>query len=462
MKAIILLTALLALTLGCTSEDTDEVNTGDQTQDQQLDDQAREQQAEADAAAILADLGIQNVEQMSTQQIEQITTVVKSPAFASTGIMTKDQAAQVLVSGEGNNFAMLLTDAPLKVNGQDVQKVMIRVKRVELLKAGFEGLPDPEVEAETPTAYFLAPGQPEGAGDQGGDQSGDAAEGEDETADEEETEDGTADEAEEEETEDVGPGTGKGGEHGQADGSGDVGEGEIEKNANADDDAEDEEEDEVGEGEELGETERETEQNANHAGRIILVDETKEYDLLQLRDDVTAALGGGELPLGRYHQIRFILEDEGHYVQVGDETHDLTVPSGDKSGVKIIGKFEIKEGEKLILTLDFDAEKSIHVTGQGEWMMKPVIKIKSLEEVDKEGKRAARAFEGDKVEDDTQLGNKPAEAGQQTGNKPADAGKTGEDPEEDGEDEEPTEPPVEEPVDEPEDPPVVIDPDTNQ
>jgi len=252
------------------------------------------------------------------------------------------------------------------------------------------------------------------------------------------------------------------GEHGQADGSGDVGEGEIEKNANADDDAEDEEEDEVGEGEELGETERETEQNANHAGRIILVDETKEYDLLQLRDDVTAALGGGELPLGRYHQIRFILEDEGHYVQVGDETHDLTVPSGDKSGVKIIGKFEIKEGEKLILTLDFDAEKSIHVTGQGEWMMKPVIKIKSLEEVDKEGKRAARAFEGDKVEDDTQLGNKPAEAGQQTGNKPADAGKTGEDPEEDGEDEEPTEPPVEEPVDEPEDPPVVIDPDTNQ
>lgn len=48
-----------------------------------------------------------------------------------------------------------------------------------------------------------------------------------------------------------------------------------------------------------------------------------------------------------------------------------------KTGIKLIHPFEIIEGETTELTIDFDAEKSIIKTGNGEYKLKPVIKVTS-------------------------------------------------------------------------------------
>jgi len=43
--------------------------------------------------------------------------------------------------------------------------------------------------------------------------------------------------------------------------------------------------------------------------------------------------------------------------------------------VKLIKPWKIVDGETLVLTLDFDVQKSIHETGSGKYIMKPTIKV---------------------------------------------------------------------------------------
>ena len=105
--------------------------------------------------------------------------------------------------------------------------------------------------------------------------------------------------------------------------------------------------------------------------------ECYELDLLELQDGVSASLGLGVLPSGTYSEIRLRLVDA--HVVVGEEEHDLKVPSGAQSGLKIKGSFAVGEGLLTTVTLDFDAEKSVHVTGNGKYMLQPVISLISVE-----------------------------------------------------------------------------------
>ena len=106
------------------------------------------------------------------------------------------------------------------------------------------------------------------------------------------------------------------------------------------------------------------------------------YDLLELVDNV-ALIGVTELDAGLYTQIRLILgTDNTIVVGAGDKASSLplTIPGGEKTGIKLTGEFEVKEGEPLSIILDFDTEKSIHMTGSVKYMFKPTIRI--LEETD--------------------------------------------------------------------------------
>ena len=59
-----------------------------------------------------------------------------------------------------------------------------------------------------------------------------------------------------------------------------------------------------------------------------------------------------------------------------DGVHELTIPSGYQTGVKLVHKFEIVPDRTVDLILDFDACASVVKAGKnGKYLLKPTIKI---------------------------------------------------------------------------------------
>ena len=99
----------------------------------------------------------------------------------------------------------------------------------------------------------------------------------------------------------------------------------------------------------------------------------KVYNLLDLANGNETFLGDLELPAGRLSQIRLILGDD-NTVKVDDQTHPLTTPSAQQSGLKIQMHQTLAEGVTYKITLDFEAGKSVVETGSGAYILKPVIR----------------------------------------------------------------------------------------
>jgi len=97
-------------------------------------------------------------------------------------------------------------------------------------------------------------------------------------------------------------------------------------------------------------------------------------DLLELRNGVFVGLATGEVPAGTYDQIRLKLGPDNTIVVDGVE-HSLKVPSGQSSGYKLMGTFHVPIDGVVDVGLDFDADRSVHVTGSGQWMLHPVVRI---------------------------------------------------------------------------------------
>ena len=58
------------------------------------------------------------------------------------------------------------------------------------------------------------------------------------------------------------------------------------------------------------------------------------------------------------------------------EEKEATLP-GDK--LKVVRPFDVEEGQATVLTLDFDADKSVIITGSGRVQFKPTVKPESTE-----------------------------------------------------------------------------------
>ena len=115
------------------------------------------------------------------------------------------------------------------------------------------------------------------------------------------------------------------------------------------------------------------------------------YNLLELVNGVREQLGITELDAGHYEQLRIVLGTEpdgqsnmlddahpfAHYIiDSGNNVHELKVPSGVESGIKLVNGFDIVGGQTTELILDFDALDSIVKAGSsGNWLLKPVIKV---------------------------------------------------------------------------------------
>jgi len=126
---------------------------------------------------------------------------------------------------------------------------------------------------------------------------------------------------------------------------------------------------------------REAEESDNasdESGWITLGRPNRTINLLELVGGVSETLvEGATLSAGHYTQMRLVLE-QGNTVKLADDTvHDLKVPSGLQSGVKLIVNFDVKAGVTKDVFIDFDAANSIrlHRTGHSEkYILRPTVR----------------------------------------------------------------------------------------
>lgn len=115
-----------------------------------------------------------------------------------------------------------------------------------------------------------------------------------------------------------------------------------------------------------------------------LVEGSSTVDLLTLQGGKFLDLGTASLPPGRVDQLRLHLAPGGdHHVQTPDGVdHPLTIPSGEQSGIKLVGGFDVPECASGAITLDFDGKKSLMVHPSGQdgttFSLRPVVRIKAI------------------------------------------------------------------------------------
>ena len=112
-------------------------------------------------------------------------------------------------------------------------------------------------------------------------------------------------------------------------------------------------------------------------------------NLLDLVNGVREDLGLVDLKARSYTQMRLIIGDTpnpdtlpfANYVITNTdpvEIHELKIPSGDKTGFKIVNGFAIAADQKTELILDFDACRSVVQAGNsGQWLLKPTVKVRN-------------------------------------------------------------------------------------
>jgi len=107
------------------------------------------------------------------------------------------------------------------------------------------------------------------------------------------------------------------------------------------------------------------------------------FDLMDVIG-VEKVLGSANVSAGKYTQIRMDV-DSVEVVTVDGDNFTAEVPSGK---LKIVRPFNVEAGVKTVLTLDFDGEKSLIITGKGKALFKPVVKLLIKEKGKAEAERA--------------------------------------------------------------------------
>lgn len=127
---------------------------------------------------------------------------------------------------------------------------------------------------------------------------------------------------------------------------------------------------------------------------VTVVDQEQRFDLVAIQG-VEVSLGEEEVAVGQYTQIRLDVTE----VIVTMEGEDIIarLPSGK---LKVVRPWEVKPDEKTILTLDFEADKFVVVTGKTV-QVKPVIKLNISQ-----GERALKTRASQETQEEAGLANR--------------------------------------------------------
>ncbi len=108
------------------------------------------------------------------------------------------------------------------------------------------------------------------------------------------------------------------------------------------------------------------------SGWIVVNDKPQTFDLINLnRLGLSSLIGDVALEPGRYEQIRLSIDSA--IVKINGVNYLVTIPSRE---LKIISGFNIENGKKTILTLDFDAQNSINLNENNQgYKLRPTVKV---------------------------------------------------------------------------------------
>lgn len=110
--------------------------------------------------------------------------------------------------------------------------------------------------------------------------------------------------------------------------------------------------------------------NSDSKGWITIKDEPMSFDLIKLIGS-DALIGGADLEPGHYNQIR--MDVKSAQATINAQVYPVTIPSKE---IKLIRGFDIVEGKKLILTLDFDAKNSLLLNENNQgYKLRPTVKV---------------------------------------------------------------------------------------
>lgn len=110
---------------------------------------------------------------------------------------------------------------------------------------------------------------------------------------------------------------------------------------------------------------------------VVSFDSPKRINLLNLQgDDSEPLLSGHSLAAGDYQSIQLQVDTgAGESVIVVDGAeHDLEIPSGSQSGLKLVRGFTVPAGGTADFTIDFDLRKSIVLSNNG-YKLKPALRL---------------------------------------------------------------------------------------
>jgi hypothetical protein len=123
---------------------------------------------------------------------------------------------------------------------------------------------------------------------------------------------------------------------------------------------------------------------ADGSARTFTFDAARQIDLLALTGtDSELLLDQVEVPAGRYNWVRLAVDanEDGvtdSYIDLDDGSrHELEVPSGDETGLKLVSGFRVPAGGEASFTLDFDLRKSVHepMNAGDSFKLRPVLRI---------------------------------------------------------------------------------------
>ncbi len=98
------------------------------------------------------------------------------------------------------------------------------------------------------------------------------------------------------------------------------------------------------------------------------------YNLLDFQNGIDTLIAVGPVPTDTLKEVRFILGPDNS-VMVDSVLYPLTTPSAQESGLKV--KIDKHLGLDInTFVLDFDAEASVKLQGNGEYKLHPVIRLK--------------------------------------------------------------------------------------
>jgi hypothetical protein len=121
------------------------------------------------------------------------------------------------------------------------------------------------------------------------------------------------------------------------------------------------------------------------SARVVIAKNLGLVDLMTLRNGKLLTMEDFHIPEGVVvSKMRLILGDGNYSIKSDDSRCEMQTPSGQQSGIKIhlSNPVTIESETSYSLVVDFDAEKSVVVKGNGDCLLKPVLKIADFTKVD--------------------------------------------------------------------------------